>query len=175
MYQVYELLTGKEAAQGNYFNSSYFFKQRQSKDIRPHQDNAYFCLSEPLHCLTFYVPIHRQCKNSGGIYYFERSHHLGEMNHAPEGNIGASMSIIKTQLSDLTNFSVIYPILSPGDIVVHNALVVHGTLPNPRGVLTEAFNFTLASMESYICRSKKEFYEDSLRSFRARFKSETLD
>ena len=59
---------------------------------------------------------------------------------------------LKNDLSikNLKNYQVEYLELKPGDVVVHNALVVHGTLANPKGTKCEAFNFTLYSKSNQI-------------------------
>ena len=140
----YKFALNSEINKNEKINSSYFFKAEESKEIKIHQDNAYFNLLSGIDCLTFYIPVHRQNKKSGTIFYYSGSHSLGQLRHLPEGNLGASMCLDKTlELRKLRNFKIEYINLYPGDLVVHNAYVVHGTLPNPKNVLCEAFNFTL--------------------------------
>ena len=147
-------------------NSSYFFKSKESKEIKIHQDNAYFNFVSGIDCLTFYIPVHYQSKTKGTIFYFSGSHSLGDLDHETKGNLGASMCL-KTN-SALKNFNIEYLTLNPGDMVLHNGLVVHGTLGNKRSLLCEAFNFTLFGENNKQDYSKlnnyKKMLEESLRS-----------
>ncbi len=162
----FEYALGKKPNINDRINSSYFFKSRQSQEIKLHQDNAYFNLEDGINCLTFYIPVHKQNKKYGTIFYFSGSHLLGDLDHVPEGNIGASMCLENLKdLKNLRKHKVIYLDLAPGDIVVHNALVVHGTLGNPLNVLCEAFNFTLFGEfnKQNIIKYKK--YKNNLKKF----------
>lgn len=148
-------------------NSSYFFKNRQSRDIRPHQDNAYFNLVDGSQCLTFYCPVNEQCRLNGGIYYFLGTGKINSLPHVPEGNLGASMCLNAQALKSLSKLKVFYPDLKVGDVVVHNANVVHGTLPNGRGKRCEAFNFTIVAKGNYTDEKKLMNYREKLRVFLA--------
>ena len=50
-------------------------------------------------------------------------------------------------------------------MVAHNALVVHGTLPNPKGKKYEAFNFTLFGENNRIDKQRYNKYQNMLESF----------
>jgi hypothetical protein len=147
-------------------NSSYFFKTKESKEIKLHQDNAYFNLISGLDCLTFYIPIHSQSRKNGTIFYFQGSHKIDLLDHVPEGNLGTSMCLKNDiALKKLKNFKIEYLELKPGDIVIHNAQVVHGTLGNPKGQKCEAFNFTLFSKSNLINKKKYSKYKKQLQTF----------
>ena len=147
-------------------NSSYFFKTKESKEIKLHQDNAYFNLNSGLDCLTFYIPVHSQSRNNGTIFYFKGSHKINLLDHVPEGNLGTSMCLKNNlDIKNLKNYQIEYLDLHPGDIVVHNALVVHGTLPNPKGNKCEAFNFTLYTKSNSINKDKYSSYKKQLKTF----------
>jgi len=161
--ELYYKLIGNEPNKNEQINSSYFFKANESKEIKIHQDNAYFNLYSGIDCLTFYIPIHNQSKKRGTIFYFAGSHLLGDLEHVPNGNIGASMCLLKN--SFLKDFKIKYLNLEPGDVVVHNALVVHGTLPNPKNYLCEAFNFTLFGKFNKINNLKYQNYKNKLKKF----------
>lgn len=162
----YYQIMGDEVNSNETINSSYFFKAKESKDIKLHQDNAYFNLTSGLNCLTFYIPIHYQSRNSGTIFYFKGSHFLGMLKHIPEGNLGASMCIDKNEnLKNLCKMEIDYPELWPGDIAIHNALVIHGTLPNPKGLNCEALNFTLFGKKNEIDSIKYQNYKNLLKDF----------
>ncbi len=157
---------GENASFATMINSSYFFKAKESKDIRIHQDNAYFNLNCGINCLTFYIPIHHHSKSRGTIFYYRGSHLLGSLKHVPEGNIGASMCLdMNKDPWKSSKKKVDYPELFPGDLVVHNALVVHGTLPNPKNKQCEAFNFTLFGETNEIDKNKYDMYRHLLKKF----------
>ena len=83
----------------------------------------------------FLYPIHAQSRNNGTIFYFKGSHKINLIEHVPEGNLGTSMCLKNDlALKNLKDFEVEYLELKPGDVVVHNALVVHGTLANQKGL-----------------------------------------
>lgn len=162
----YRFVLNSKVNEKEKINSSYFFKAKESKEIKIHQDNAYFNMLSGINCLTFYIPVHEQSKKSGTIFYYAGSHLLGQLRHIPEGNLGASMCLDKTlELRKLRNFNIEYVNLSPGDIVVHNALVVHGTLSNPTNVLCEAFNFTLFGESNKQDLVKYKRYRDLLKNY----------
>ena len=162
----YKDLMGTKCDQEKKINSSYFFKQKISGNIKLHQDNAYFNLVNGLDALTFYVPVHYQSRAIGTIFYYEGSHQLGDLKHVPEGNIGASMCLEKNKsLKKLSKYKIDYLELEPGDCVLHNALVVHGTLPNPKNILCEAFNFTLFNDNNLINKKSYNVYREKLKIF----------
>ena len=164
--KIYKLLIGEEPNTNEQINSSYFFKSKYSKDIKPHQDNAYFNLISGINCLTFYIPIHKQTRNNGTIYYFSGSHKLGDLEHEPKGNLGASMCLKKTKkIKKLSKYKIEYLNLKPGDVVIHNALIVHGTLPNPKGSLCEACNFTFFGKNNRINQIAYKEYKNNLKTF----------
>ncbi len=164
--RFYKELMGTNCDQEKKINSSYFFKQKISGNIKIHQDNAYFNLTNGLHALTFYIPVHYQSRSIGTIFYYEGSHQLGDLAHVPEGNIGASMCLEKNNsLKKLSKYKIDYLELKPGDCVLHNALVVHGTLPNPKNILCEAFNFTLFNDNNFINQKSHNEYREKLKIF----------
>ena len=163
---IYEKLMNSKSNFEKEINSSYFFKRKESGSIKLHQDNAYFNLENGKDALTFYIPIHYQSKNRGTIFYYSGSHQMGDLVHVPEGNLGASMCIEKNKnLKILSNYKIDYLELYPGDIVLHNALVVHGTLPNPGDIMCEAFNFTLFGENNFINNYKLNKYKNKLAIF----------
>ena len=161
---LFEKIIGTKPNSNLRINSSYFFKKKESGSIKLHQDNAYFNLIDGNEALTFYVPIHYQSRKVGTIYYYSGSHNLGFLNHVPNGNLGASMCLEGVDnLGLLKKYKIDYLELQPGDLVAHNALVVHGTLPNPKDIPCEAFNFTLFS-------ERNEINDEGLLSYKTKLK-----
>ena len=96
-----------------------------------HQDNAFFNLNNA-EALTCWVAIDKSDKDNGGLFYYKGSSKLGLFNHIPEGNLGASMTIKKTEKfkNAIKKFKKIFIDVCPGDCVIHDALVVHGSKSN---------------------------------------------
>ena len=61
-----------------------------------HQDNAFFNLNNA-EALNLLGCIDKSDKENGGLFYYKGSSKLGLFNHIPEGNLGASMTIKKTE------------------------------------------------------------------------------
>ena len=129
-----------------HLNSSYFAKpKRQGLETKAHQDNAFFCM-EPAEVATCWIPITFANKTNGCLYYYPKSFTLGNIEHKPEGNLGASMSIPKNILDEINkNFVKTFIEIELGDCIIHNSLVVHGSEPNVSEFNRPAFNFSIAS------------------------------
>lgn len=128
------------------FNSSYFAKPKsQGLETKPHQDNAFFCM-EPADIATCWMPLTFANKINGCLYYYKGSHKLGNLEHVPEGNLGASMCVEKKELEKVkNNFEKTYIELEKGDCIIHNSLVVHGSEANTSQFDRNAFNFSIGS------------------------------
>jgi phytanoyl-CoA hydroxylase len=148
------------------FNSSYFAKPKlQGLETRAHQDNAFFCM-EPADVLTCWLPVSFARKENGCLYYYRGSHRLGNLEHVPEGELGASMCIPDALLAQTAKkFRKIYIELELGDCVIHNALVIHGSEENKSNHNRNAFNFSIAS--KYAARNDQRYqeYQKNLSSF----------
>ena len=108
---------GEEPDLTRMINSSYFFKVKESKEIKLHQDNAYFNLNSGINCLTFYIPVHYQSRKCGTIFYFKGSHKVNLLEHEPLGNLGTSMCLKKNNyLKKIIDFKIKNLELNPGDV-----------------------------------------------------------
>jgi phytanoyl-CoA hydroxylase len=148
------------------FNSSYFAKPKlQGLETKPHQDNAFFCM-EPADIATCWMPITFANKKNGCLYYFSGSHVLGDLEHIPEGNLGASMCLTNSSLKKVKkNFEKTYIELELGDCVIHNALVVHGSEANISDFNRNAFNFSIGSKFAIKNKSLYKAYKSRLDLF----------
>ncbi|HXW60611.1 MAG TPA: phytanoyl-CoA dioxygenase family protein, partial [Myxococcota bacterium] len=148
------------------FNSSYFGKPKlQGLETRAHQDNAFFCM-EPADVVTCWLPVSFARKENGCLYYYPGSHRMGNLEHVPEGNLGASMCIPDVLLIQAEKkFSKIYIELELGDCVIHNALVIHGSEANKSNCNRDAFNFSIASKYAVRNNQLYESYQKKLSSF----------
>lgn len=154
------------------FNSSYFAKpKRQGLETLAHQDNAYFCM-EPPEVATCWIPITFANKSNGCLYYYPKSFTLGNLEHKPEGNLGASMSIPKNILDEINkNFVKTYIEIELGDCVIHNSLVIHGSESNLSEFDRNAFNFSFANKLANRNTDLHNAYQNNLSSFLEKKKS----
>jgi len=148
------------------FNSSYFAKPAKiGLATKAHQDNAFFCMQPP-DIATFWLPIDVANKANGALYYFPKSDSLGNLQHYPQGNLGASMCIDNDTLSLVEDrFEKIYIDLNPGDVVIHNALIVHGSDANESDKSRRAFNFSVAGMRAIRDSQLYSIYQQKLKIF----------
>ena len=148
------------------FNSSYFAKPKYEGLVtKPHQDNAFFCM-EPANIATCWMPLTFALKKNGCLYYFEGSHTMGNLNHVPEGNLGASMTVDLKNLEKVKkNFNKTYIELTLGDCVIHNALVVHGSEANTSEHDRNAFNFSVGCNSSKRNHNLFKIYKNNLDNF----------
>ena len=110
------------------FGAELFYKPEKTGIAVPaHQDNYYWCLNDP-NAITIWIALEKANKNNGGIYYFNKSHLLGLLEHVPSNVPGSSQKL--KFLEGLQNFKKTYPSLEPGDCLIHHSLIVHGSLSN---------------------------------------------
>ena len=149
-----------------HFNSSYFAKpKKQGLETKPHQDNAFFCM-EPPQVATFWMPITFANKTNGCLYYYPKSHTVGNISHKPEGNLGASMSIPENLIKKVKKkYIKKYIELELGDCVIHNSLVVHGSDANFSNIDRNAFNFSLAGKLAKRNKNLYKNYQNNLSLF----------
>jgi len=148
------------------FNSSYFAKPKyEGLETKPHQDNAFFCM-EPAKVATCWMPLTFSKKKNGCLYYFEGSHLMGNLDHVPEGNLGASMTVDLKNLKKVKkNFNKIFIELNLGDCVIHNSLIVHGSEANTSEYDRNAFNFSVGCKSSKRNHNLFKEYQDNLEKF----------
>ncbi len=144
------------------FNSSLFAKPAKiGLETKPHQDNAFFNLSKG-EALTCWMPINKSTKKNGTMYYYKNSGVLGDLKHAPKGNLGASMSV--KNLKPLKKFKKVFVNVNKGDCIIHNALVVHGSKKNVSKFSRRAFNFSTASQDK-VNLKKFNYYKKNLKIY----------
>ncbi|MDA7624759.1 phytanoyl-CoA dioxygenase family protein [bacterium] len=148
------------------FNSSYFAKPRRVGILtKPHQDNAFFCM-EPPEVMTCWFPVNFADSRNGAIYYYKGSHKEGNIQHEPQGNLGASMCIsVGTEKIIRSKYDKVEIQLEATDCVLHNPLVVHGSDENKSAFDRKAFNFSIASIRTN--QNKKLFaqYKNKFNKF----------
>lgn len=113
-----------------------------------HQDNYYWAIKGG-NAVTVWVALNKADKKNGGIYYFNKSHKIGLVEHVPSYAKGSSQTV--KNLENLKRFKKIYPKLNVGDLIIHNSEIVHGSGPNkskfPRTGLTFQFKSKKAAID----------------------------
>ncbi len=148
------------------FNSSYFAKPRRiGISTKPHQDNAFFCMSPP-EVMTCWFPVNFADSRNGSMFYYRGSQKEGNIAHEPNGNLGASMCIsTETENVLCSKYDKVEIELGSTDCVLHDPLVVHGSNENQSAFDRKAFNFSIASTKTN--QNKKQFlqYKNKLNKF----------
>jgi len=154
------------------FNSSYFAKPKLiGLETKPHQDNAFFCMSPP-EIATCWIPLTFADTSNGGLYYFAGSQQAGNLSHAPEGNLGASMCINSEHVDAVASrYPKQYISIKAGDCILHNPLVVHGSDANLSAFDRNAFNFSIGSAKAVRNAELFDQYQYNLKEFLQRKKT----
>ncbi len=128
----------------------------------PHQDGFYFHL-EPCLALTLWVALDEVDKNNGCIYYVRGSHRRGMRQHNRTNVLGFSQGIVDYGTAEDICDEVAASV-SPGDVIIHNAMTIHradkNTSPRPR----RALGFVYFSATATIDRESSDQYQQQLAS-----------
>ena len=89
----------------------------------PHQDGYYFMLT-PCDALTVWIPLEDVDKENGCVSYIQGSHRQGMRSHGKTETLGFSQGITDYGPEDQA-LEVAVP-TTPGDLLVHHALTIHG-------------------------------------------------
>jgi ectoine hydroxylase-related dioxygenase (phytanoyl-CoA dioxygenase family) len=149
------------------FNSSFFVKPAKCGiETKMHQDNAFFNLKRG-EALTCWIPLDKTSYKNSCLYYYKGSSKLGNLSHVPEGNVGASMTIAnnKKMTNKLKKFKKTLVAAQPGDCIIHDSLVIHGSKKNLSSYERRALNFSIKSKKD--TRNKKMFlaYKNKLENY----------
>lgn len=143
------------------FGSEYFAKPpKYGLESPPHQDNFYWCVNNDKG-ITVWISLDKANKRNGGVYYFEGSHKLGLLNHKPSFAPGSSQTV--KSFKKLKNCKKTIPKLNPGDCIIHNSLVVHGSKKNNSNISRRGITIRFIPHGSKILNNKRNNYEKSLK------------
>ena len=92
-----------------------------------HQDNYYWCIKDG-NALTLWIALDKVSKKNGPVHYYNSSHNYGVMKHVPSYMKGSSQKIKNKKF--IKKFKKETPTLNPGDALIHNCLIVHGSKKN---------------------------------------------
>ncbi len=124
-----------------------------------HQDNFYWCIDDA-NAITMWIAMDKAGALNGGVYYYVGSHKLGLLEHKPSYAPGSSQTIKYPNL--LESYQRELPELDPGDCIVHNTLVVHGSKDNESENDRRGWTIRYKSRSSKIDLQMKRSYEQSL-------------
>ena len=93
-------------------------------------------------------------------YYYSGSHKLGLWNTNPLFS-GSSQTV--KSLKKLNKCKIITPTLNPGDCIIHNSLVVHGSKKNKSKISRRGITLRFLPFKSKVLNKNKKYYEKSLK------------
>ena len=125
-----------------------------------HQDNFYWCINNNKG-LTIWFALSQSNKKNGGVYYFKGSHNIGLLSHRPSNAPGSSQTI--SDLKNLKKFKKIYSNLNPGDCLIHNVMVAHGSNKNNSSIPRKGLTIRFVPKKSKFNKTQKKIYKDSLK------------
>lgn len=110
-------------------NLEFFAKPGKTGMRAPfHQDNYYWNIKNKK-AVNVWISLDKVDKKNGGLIYLKGSHKLGLVNHSLS-NIPGSSQEIKLSKLNLKKFKSVSPKLEPGDCILHNCEVIHGSNKN---------------------------------------------
>jgi phytanoyl-CoA hydroxylase len=126
-----------------------------------HQDNYYWNILDAKG-ITVWLALDNANKKNGAVFYYKKSHKIGLLDHKPSRVRGLSQEVKKKNF--LKNYKKKTPNLKPGDVLVHNCMIVHGSNKNlskfSRIGLTMRF---ISSTSSFNTLRKKKYELDLLK------------
>tara|TARA_B100001029_G_scaffold64282_1_gene52068 strand:- start:341 stop:1078 length:738 start_codon:yes stop_codon:yes gene_type:complete len=124
-----------------------------------HQDNFYWNVSNNKG-ITFWIALNKSNKKNGSIFYYEKSHKLGLVQHVPSFAPGSSQKI--NNVNRFKKFKKVYPNLKVGDVLIHHCLIAHGSEKNKSKKDRMGLTLRFIGADSKIDQRKKKKYEKSL-------------
>jgi phytanoyl-CoA hydroxylase len=143
-----------------------FFSKPPSCAVQPtppHQDSAYFLLENPNHAVTLWLALDDVDEENGAIEYVRGSHAGGLLPHVPTGVLGFSRGLADT--SPAAGAENIVQRASPGDLLVHHGLTIHGAGANLSAARQRrALGFIYFAHEAVVDIEAKAAYEERLKA-----------
>ena len=110
-------------------NFEFFLKPKKTGKPSPvHQDNFYWNIKNKK-ALNVWIACTNSSKENGGVFYFEKSHKDGLFEHELSYQAGSSQKVPDKIVKKLP-YKKLYPILKPGDCIIHHCEVAHGSNKN---------------------------------------------
>ena len=110
-------------------NFEFFLKpQKTGKPSPVHQDNFYWNIGNKK-SLNVWIACTNSSKKNGGVFYFEKSHKDGLIEHELSFAAGSSQKI-PDNIVNKFSYKKFYPNLKPGDCILHHCEIAHGSEKN---------------------------------------------
>jgi len=152
-----EILNGKTTVR----NVEYFLKPKKTGLPAPfHQDNFYWNI-EKAEAINVWIACSKSSTKNGGLIYLRKSHKNGIINHSISYMPGSSQKIDNDKISKL-RFERICPSINPGDIIIHHANIIHGSLANKSNIDRIGCVISFKSKNAKINKKKFERYSKLL-------------
>tara|TARA_B110000444_G_scaffold90697_1_gene85703 strand:- start:44039 stop:44788 length:750 start_codon:yes stop_codon:yes gene_type:complete len=129
--------------------------------VPEHQDNYYWCLNGN-NAVTVWIALEKSNKANGGLYYYKKSQKLGILEHISSQTPGSSQMI--KHPDSMQFFKKELPNLMPGDCMIHNCEIVHGSTANKSNNSRRGWTLRFRAKSTEIDKEKKKRYESDLNS-----------
>lgn len=140
--------------------SEVFFKPKKHGLKAPiHQDNFYWKVKNG-NAFTIWISLNKSDKKNGGVFYFDKSHNGGLLDHIESFSKGSSQKI-KNE-NKLKKYKVNFPNLRPGDALIHHCLTVHGSRDNKSDRDRKGWTFQFKDKDDPYDKLSITKYEKSL-------------
>lgn len=127
-----------------------------------HQDNFLWAVKNN-NGLTFWVALDYCNEFNGGLTYLKGSHKLGLLEHESSFAPGTSQKIKKSLLNKAEEeCKKITPQLSPGDVLIHHCLTMHGSNANKSEKSRRGFTIQFKDKQSAYDQNLLDNYEKKL-------------
>lgn len=112
------------------WNTNLFAKEaRHSGFVSWHQDSIYFGLSEP-EGVTAWVALTRSAPESGCMRVDPGTHRSSEQPHVERPSAHNLLTLGQEVVAEVDESGVVDLVLEPGEMSLHDLLIVHGSNPN---------------------------------------------
>ena len=125
-----------------------------------HQDNFYWNLDNAKG-LTVWIALDKCRKKNGAIFYYKNSQKLGLLAHRSSYTPGSSQILKDKKI--LKKFKKVTPKLDPGDILIHDCLIIHGSNKNTSNKDRTGLTMRYIAKSSKINKAAKLKYEKALK------------
>tara|TARA_B110000444_G_scaffold234012_1_gene243965 strand:+ start:843 stop:1583 length:741 start_codon:yes stop_codon:yes gene_type:complete len=144
------------------FGSELFAKPAKVGLASPmHQDNYYWCIDNAKG-LTIWIALDDSNEKNGGVFYYEKSHHLGLLEHRQSFAPGSSQTLKYDK--SMKYFKKKIPNIKKGDCIIHDCLVVHGSSKNTSLYSRRGLTIRYIGNSSNIDSIRKKKYETDLKT-----------
>ena len=139
---------------------AYFNKlPRIGEATPPHQDGWYFHL-DPCEAITLWLSLDHVDEENACVRYLPGSHRSGMRHHERSRVLGFSQHI--TDYSEQERSREVPARVAPGDLIAHDALVVHRTDANRSARTRRAIGFVYFSARAAVDESARDRYQQQL-------------